>query len=182
MAQEHYTLIGFDWDQTIEELRKSSLIVGDLTDEGISQTKEVLCASVKVKDEMVSFSLSQYGKLQISSSNVDLLRKAKSQLRKLITCTRWVPLGKESDGETGGIEYQSIMDLPEAKEADWSKIPEREVLRLNQMFLMVKDFHYYWLLDFVRTKLARYAKSSNIETNTKSLSEKTKKLLGLKKK
>jgi len=180
MPQENYNLIGFDWDQTLEELRKSSLIVGDLTNEGISQTKEVLCASVKIKEEKVSFSLSQYGKLQISSSNADFLRRAKSQLRKIITCTRWVPLEeKKLDEETGVIEYQSIMDLPEAKEADWSKIPEKEILRITQTFLMAKELEYYWLLDLVRTRLAKYAKSSNTEGNNKSLRRKTKELLGL---
>jgi hypothetical protein len=179
MPIEYYRLIDFDWIKTIQELRKSSLIVGDLTDEGISQTKEVLYAHVKVKGEKVSFGLSQYGKIQIASSNVQLLSSAKSQLNKLISCSRWVPFEeKESeDKEESGIKYQNIMDLPEAKEADWSKIPKNEIRRLNQYFILAKEWKdMSWLMNELRSTLASYAKSSDIvkTKETKSLKEMVK--------
>jgi hypothetical protein len=115
MPQESYLLEGFNWDRSIEKLRQSSLVVGDLTDEEISRTKGVANAHIKVKDEKVAFGLSQYGKLQISNPNAELLRRAKSQLRRLIICLRWTPISpKEEESkkrETEKIKYQSIMDL-----------------------------------------------------------------------
>jgi hypothetical protein len=68
------------------------------------------------------------------------------------------------------------MDLPEAQEADWSKIPKREIIKLNQWFLAFKDYHYDFLLDPIRSTLASYAKSSNNKKTekTKSLKEKVK--------
>ena len=95
MPQENYSLVEFDWDESLENLRKSSLVVGDFGGEEISWTKGVAYADIKVKDGKVSFGLSQYGKLQISSPNAELLRRAKSQLNKLIVCSRWVPSGEE---------------------------------------------------------------------------------------
>ena len=57
------------------------------------------------------------------------------------------------------------MDLPEAQEADWSKIPKAELFQINQWFLAVKNHHYYFLLDFIRSTLKSYAKSNdNIKT------------------
>jgi hypothetical protein len=165
MPQENYSLIDFDWDESLENLKKSSLVMGDLDDSEIAYTRGVAYAHVKVKDEKVSFGLSQYGKVQLSSPNADLLRRAKSQLNKLIVCTRWVPTAPTT--EKPSEKYQSIMDLPEAKEADWSKIPKGEILKLNQWFLAVKDYNYYWLLDLVRSMLKRYAKSVD-STETKS--------------
>jgi hypothetical protein len=176
MPQENYTLQGFNWDGSLDNLRKSSLIVGDLGDEEIARTRGVVCAHIKVKNEKVSFNLSPYGKLQISNPNADLMRRAKSQLNKLIACSRWVPSGEEKDSKKGRIDYQSIMDLPEAKEADWSKIPKNEILKLNQWFLAVKDYHYDFLLDSIRTTLASYTKSSDDvkAKETKSLKDKAK--------
>jgi len=68
------------------------------------------------------------------------------------------------------------MDLPEAKEADWSKIPKAEILKLNQWFLAVKDYHYDFLLDSIRSTLKSYAKSrdNTKAKETKSLKEKIK--------
>ena len=72
MPQENYKLIGFQWDKTLEKLRTSEQIVGDLTDEGIDYTKRVICAHIKVKNAKVSFNLSFYGKIQISNPNNEL--------------------------------------------------------------------------------------------------------------
>jgi hypothetical protein len=106
--------------------------------------------------------LSLNGKLQISSPNAELLRRAKSQLRKLIICSRWVPSGEENEPSNGKVDYQSIMDLPEAKEADWSRIPKAEILKLNQWFQAGKDYNYDWLLDLVRSTLKNYTKHSSL--------------------
>jgi hypothetical protein len=122
MPQENYILQGFNWDDSLDKLRNSSLVLGDLSDEEITRTRGVVCAHIKVKNEKVSFNFSPYGKLQISSPNAELLRRAKSQLKKLIVCFRWVPSGEEKDSNNGRVIYQSIMDLPEAQEADWSLI------------------------------------------------------------
>jgi len=129
-----------------------------------------------VEGEDVSFHLSLNGKLQISSPNNEWLRRAESQLKKLIVCSRWVPSGDEQESKTERVEYQSIMDLPEAKEADWSKIPKAEILKLNQWFLAVKDYHYDFLLDSIRSTLKSYAKSrdNTKAKETKSLKEKIK--------
>jgi hypothetical protein len=156
MPQENYNLIDFNWDRSLEKLKQSSLVVGDLSDEEIERTRGVACAHIKVKNKTVSFNLSQYGKIQISDPNADLLRRARSQLNKLIVCSRWVPADPTTTRPSE--KYQSIIDLPEAQEADWSKIPKREILRLNQWFLAVKDYNYHWLLDLVRSTLKRYAK------------------------
>lgn len=175
MPQENYTLQRFNWDKSLENLRKSSLIVGDLGDEEIGRTRGVACAHVKVKEEKVAFNLSQYGKLQISHPNAELLRRAKSQLNKLIACSRWIPTSTTLQ-VSGEIEYQSIMDLPEAKEANWNKIPKEMIIKLNQWFQASKDFNAPWFLDFARSFLASYAKNSeNIKTKeNKSLKEKIK--------
>lgn len=172
MPQENYTLPGFNWDDSLENLRKSSLVVGDLSDEEIVRTRGVVCAHIKIKDEKASFNLSPYGKLQISHPNAELLRRAKSQLNKLIVCSRWVPtlLSDEKPVE----KYRNIMDLPEAKEADWSKIPKNEILQLNKWFMAATRHEGYdFLLNIVRSTLASYAKSGkNIKPKkTKSLKE-----------
>ncbi|MCW4038522.1 MAG: hypothetical protein NWF13_07295 [Candidatus Bathyarchaeota archaeon] len=174
MPQENYSLIDFDWDESLENLRNSSLVVGDFDDSEIAYTRGVAYARIKVKDEKVSFGLSQYGKLQLSSPNADLLRRAKSQLNKLIVCTRWVPTAPTT--EKPSEKYQSIMDLPEAQEADWTKIPKREIHRLNQQFQLAKDLNLNFLLDIVRTTLKSYEKSTDSE-KTKSLLEKIKEWL-----
>ena len=165
MPQENFTLINFDLDQSVESLRNSHLVIGDFGDEAIAYNKGKLCLHIKVEGEDVSFHLSLNGKLQISHPNAKLLRRAESQLRTLIVCTRWVPTIPTT--EKPFEKYQSIMDLPEAQEADWSKIPKGELLKLNQWFLAVKDYNYYWLLDLVRSMLKRYAKSVD-STETKS--------------
>jgi len=82
-----------------------------------------------------------------------------------------VPSEEEKEPTNGKVDYQSIMDLPEAKEADWSKIPKAEIFQLNQWFLAVKNYNYYFLLDFVRSTLKSYAKSDDSE-KTKALKEK----------
>jgi hypothetical protein len=174
MPQENYSLIGFDWDESLENLKKSSLVVGDLDNSEIARTRGVAYAHIKVKDDKVSFGLSQYGKLQLSSPNADLLRRAKSQLSKLIVCTRWMPIIPTT--EKPSEKYQSIMDLPEAKEADWSKISKREIRRLNQQFQGAMLFNLDILLDIVRTTLKSYKKSDNSK-KTKSLIEKIKEWL-----
>ena len=178
MPQENYTLPGFNWDDSLENLRKSSLVAGDLGNEEIARTRGVVCAHIKVKDDKVSFNLSPYGKLQISHPNAELLRRAKSQLSKLIVCSRWVPtiLSDEKSIE----KYQNIMDLPEAKEADWSKIPKNEILQLNQWFMAATRHEGYdFLLNIVRSTLASYAKSGEHmkPKETKSLKEKAKEWL-----
>jgi hypothetical protein len=175
MPQENYNLIDFNWDKTLDNLRKSSLVVGDLGNEEIARTRGVVCAHIKVKDEKVSFNLSPYGKLQISHPNAELLRRAKSQLNKLIFCSRWSPtlLSDEKPIE----KYQNIMDLPEAKEADWSKIPKNEILQLTKLFMAATRHEGYdFLLNIVRSTLASYAKSGeNVKPKeTKSLKEKIK--------
>ena len=91
MPQENYKLIDFDWDRTLEKLRNSRLILGDFANEGIGYTKGVVCAHVKVKSDKVSFNLSFYGKIQLSHPNNELLSRAKSNLRNLIVCDRWIP-------------------------------------------------------------------------------------------
>ena len=54
------------------------------------------------------------------------------------------------------------MDFPEAKEADWSKIPKGEILKLNQWFLAsTRHQGYEFLLDLVRSFLKSYAKSNH---------------------
>jgi hypothetical protein len=174
MPQENYSLLDFDWDESLENLSKSSLVVGDLDDSEIARTKGVAFAHIKVKDEKVSFGLSQYGKLQLSSPNADLLRRAKSQLNKLIVCTRWIPTTPTT--EKPSEKYQSIMDLPEAQEADWSKIPKREIRRLNQQFQIALLFNLDMLLDMVQTTLKSYEKSMDSETS-KSLIKKIKEWL-----
>lgn len=165
MPQENFTLIDFNWDQSVFSLRNSSIIKGDFDNEIVAYNKGKLCLHIRVEGEDVSFHLSLNGKLQISSPNAKLLRRAKSQLRNLIVCYRWVPSEEEKEPTNGKVDYQSIMDLPEAKEADWSKIPKAELFQLNQWFLAVKDYHYYFLLDFIRSTLKSYAKSNdNIKT------------------
>jgi hypothetical protein len=156
--QENYALQGFNWDESLDNLRESSLVVGDLGNEEIARTRAVVCARIKVKDDKVSFNLSPYGKLQISNPNAELLRRAKSQLSKLIVCFRWIPtpISDEKPIE----KYQNIMDLPEAKETDWSKIPKNEILQLNQWFMAATRYEGYdFLLNIVRSTLASYAKS-----------------------
>ena len=171
MPQENYTLIGFILDESLENLRKSSLVVGDLDDSEIARTRGVACAHIKVKDEKVSFGLSQYGKLQLSSPNADLLRRARSQLKKLIICERWVPTIPTT--EKPSEKYESIMDLPEAKEADWSRIPNREIHRLNQQFHAAMLLNLDMLFDMVRTTLKSYEKRDDSE-KSKSLIDKIK--------
>lgn len=171
MPQENYSLIKFDWDESLENLRKSSLVVGDLDDSETARTRGVAFAHIKVKDDKVSFGLSQYGKLQISSPNADLLRRARSQLKKLIVCTRWMPIIPTT--EKPSEKYKSIMDLPEAQEANWNRIPKREIRRLNQQFQVAILFNLDMLLDMVRTTLKSYEKSIDSEKR-KSLIEKVK--------
>ena len=154
MPQENFTLINFNWDQSVNSLRNSHIIKGDFDNEIIAYNKGKLCLHIKVEGEDVSFHLSLNGKLQISSPNAKLLRRAKSQLRNLIVYSRWVPSEEEKEPTNGKVDYQSIMDLPEAKEADWSKIPKNEARRLYQMFLASSFPHTHWLLDDVRTTLA----------------------------
>ena len=62
------------------------------------------------------------------------------------------------------------MDFPEAKEADWSKIPKSEILQLNKYFMAATRHEgYEYLLNLVRSTLASYAKGSeNIKTKEKS--------------
>ena len=158
MPQENYILEGFSWDRSLEKLKHSSLVVGDLSDEEIARTRSVACAYIRIKNETVSFNLSQYGKLQISHPNAELLRRAKSQLNKLIICSRWIP--DSPNAQKPFKDYQSIMDLPEAKEADWNRIPKAEILRMNQYFRAAVDFGYDWLLDLVRSTLKSYTKHS----------------------
>jgi hypothetical protein len=162
MPQENFTLIDFNWDQSVNSLRHSRIIKGDFDNEIIAHNKGKLCLHIKVEGDNVSFHLSLNGKLQISSPNAELLRRAKSQLRKLIICSRWVPSGEENEPSNGKVDYQSIMDLPEAKEADWSRIPKAEILKLNQWFQAGKDYNYEWLLDLVRSTLKNYTKHSSL--------------------
>ena len=176
MPQENFTLIDFNWDQSVNSLRDSRIITGDFDNEIIAYNKGKLCLHIKVESEDVSFHLSLNGKLQISSPNAELLRRAKSQLRKLIVCTRWVPSREEKEPMNGKVDYQSIMDLPEAKEANWNRIPKAEILKLNQRFLAAKNHNYHWLLDLVRSTLKSYAKSGDY-AESKSLKEKTKEWL-----
>lgn len=62
-------------------------------------------------------------------------------------------------------EYQSIMDLPEAQEADWSKIPNDKFRDLNQLFafyrMCLEEFGVKMdvYLDAIRSTLARYPKT-----------------------
>ena len=63
MPQENYKLIEIDWDESLENLRKSSLVLGGIGDEDISYTRGVICSYIKVKDDKVSFNLSPYGKI-----------------------------------------------------------------------------------------------------------------------
>ena len=177
MPQENYNLIEFNWDESLENLRKSSLVVGDFGGEEISRTRGVAYANIKVKDEKVSFGLSQYGKLQISSPNAELLRRAKSQLNKLMVCSRWVP-SEEEKVETEVRKYRSIMDLPEAKEADWSRIPKEEILLINKLWSAFSRHGFDWPLDIVRSKLASYAKNDD-NIKSKSLKEKSKEWFGV---
>jgi hypothetical protein len=183
MPQENFTLIDFDWDKSVDSLRNSRIINGDFDNEIIAHNKGKLCLYIKVEGEDISFHLSLNGKLQISSPNRELLRRAESQLRKIITCSKWVPSGEERESRNGKVEYQSIMDLPEAKEADWSRIPKSEVRRLYKMFLLSTNRYTHFVLDDVRTTLASYAKSdehieNHVETKeTKSLKGKAKKWL-----
>ena len=174
MPQENYKLIDFDLDESLENLRKSSLVVGYLDDSEIARTRGVACAHIKVNDDKVSFGLSQYGKLKLSSPNADLLRRARSQLKKLIVCSRWVPSTPTT--EKPFEKYRSIMDLPEAQEADWNRIPKREIRRLNQQFQFALLFNLDMLLDMVRTTLKSYEKSIDSE-KSKSFIEKIKKWL-----
>ena len=161
MPQKNFTLIDFDWDRSVDSLRNSRIIKGDFDNEIIAHNKGKLCLHIKVEGEDVSFHLSLSGNLQISNSNAELFRRAKSKLRELITCSRWVPSGEEKESTTEREEYQSIRDLPEAKEADWSRIPKNEIQRLNRIFIASGFRDAHWLLDDVRTTLASYAKSSN---------------------
>jgi len=172
MPQENYNLIGFNWDRSLEKLKQSSLVVGDPSDEEIARTRSVACAHIRVKNEKVTFNLSQYGKIQISHPNAELLRRARLQLRKLIIFSQWTPTSPSI--ERPPKEYQSIMDLPEAQEVDWTKIPKEEILQLNQWFLAVKNYNYYFPLDLIRSTLASYAKIiDTVKTKeTKSLKEK----------
>jgi len=176
MPQENFTLIDFNWDQSVFNLRNSSTIKGDFDNEIIAYNKGKLCLHIKVESEDVSFHLSLNGKLQISSPNAKLLRRAKSQLRKLIVYSRWVPSEEEKEPANGKVDYQSIMDLPEAKEADWTKIPKAEILRLNQLFQLATTTGYDWLLDIVRSTLKSYEKSIDSK-EPKSLREKAKRWL-----
>jgi hypothetical protein len=78
---------------------------------------------------------------------------AASQQELASTCSRWIPSGEEKESKKGREAYQRIMDLPEAKEADWSKIPQAEILKLNRWFQTIKDYNYHWLLEVVRSTL-----------------------------
>ncbi|MCJ7633654.1 hypothetical protein MUP77_14850 [Candidatus Bathyarchaeota archaeon] len=181
MPQENYRLEEFNWDENLESLSKSSLVLGDLSGEEISRTRGVLCAHIKVKDDKVAFNLSKYGKLQISHPNAELLTRARSQLDKLIICSRWVPISpiaeepskkEPQEKRTLSEKYPSLMDLPEAKKADWTRIPREEIDYINRLwgaFQLGKGYEF--LLDPIRSTLASYAKS-NTPTETKSLKEK----------
>jgi hypothetical protein len=69
------------------------------------------------------------------------------------------------------------MDLPESKEADWSRIPKSEIAYINRLWgaFQFTD-NCGFLLDPIRSTLASYAKSNDtVKTKeTKSLKEKTK--------
>jgi len=180
MPQDNFTLIDFDWDRSVDSLRNSRIIKGDFDNDIIAHNKGKLCLYIQVEGEDVSFHLSLNGKLQISSPNNEWLRRAESQLRKLIVCSRWVPSGDEQESKTERVEYQSIMDLPEAKEADWSKIPKGEIFQLTKWFMVATRYEGYdFLLNIVRSTLASYAKSGEKVTpkETKSLKEKIKEWL-----
>ena len=74
-------------------------------------------------------------------------------------------------------KYPGIMDLPEAKKADWTRISENKVDYLNRLwgaFQFVDEYDF--VLDKKRMALAWYEKKSNAE-KTKSLKEKIKELL-----
>lgn len=48
VPQLRYRPIGFDWDRSLDNLRTSSLVFGDLSDEAIAETKRVACGHIKV--------------------------------------------------------------------------------------------------------------------------------------
>jgi len=133
MPQQNYNLTSFDWDRSLENLRESKLIVGDLTDEEIGRTKSVLNAHIKVENDKVSFSLSQYGSLQISHANNQSLTRARSQLKNLIVCLRWVPKEEPSIGnselpgerEKGLLKNRIIEIIEELRDYELYRSPER---------------------------------------------------------
>lgn len=160
-------------NQSKEKLENSEKIIGDFDNEIIALNKGKLCLEIRVKnDEHVSFHLSQNGKLQISSSDAELLRRARSQLREFIVCTKWIPSSPEKKPSKSRKKepkitlYESIMDLPEAKKADWSRVSDDDFEALNQAFATYKMASKYGLdlsftLDFMRSTLARYVPSKS---------------------
>jgi len=131
MPQENYVLTEFNWDKSLEKLRNSSLIVGDLSDEEIERCKGKLCAYIKVKDEKVSFHLSLYGKLQISNPNRELLRRAKSKLRTLLVCLRWIPTNQSEDSEIIEELKEKVKDALESFRLLYCRWPYTEEIALN---------------------------------------------------
>lgn len=94
MPQEVYTILNFDRKRTHQKIMEAierGSASGDLSDEGVAYTKGVNYLDIKVGGDWVSFGLSPYGKLIISSSDSSKLRKARLKLRELIVGTDWVP-------------------------------------------------------------------------------------------
>lgn len=94
MPQEVYTLVGFRWNKTYEELAeaiKRGSVKGDISGEETARTKGVLSLYIKVNGDTVPFQISPYGKLTISHPDNSKLRKARSKLQQLISCSQWMP-------------------------------------------------------------------------------------------
>jgi hypothetical protein len=112
--QENYKLIGFDWERTYEKLleaNKRGTVIGDLSDEEIARTKGVLAAYIKVNSDTVAFSLSRYGKLQISSSDNAKLRKARFKLKSLIVADEWVPIKETEIMLEKGVPDEHMLNI-----------------------------------------------------------------------
>lgn len=129
MRASYFTLIDFDWDQSVESLRSSRIIKGDFDNEIIAHNKGKLCLHIKVKGEDVSFQLSLNGKLQISNPNAELLRRAISQLKELIVCSRWKPSEESSIPNQQRIdETKTVENITEERKEEKPLASSKEAL------------------------------------------------------
>lgn len=135
---ETYLLRGFNWKKTYDKLAKGAergIVLGDMSDEILERTKNVLSLSIKTNSDKVNFQISPYGKLLISSSDSSKLSKARLRLKQLVGGT-WVPISASKEEE--------LSISREAREVHTDEL-RREVIKpwLEQLPIISLDVFFF---------------------------------------